>query len=159
MDLTNARSMEIFRKLGLADDLRAQGVPVDIDQNVIVSTGLSAEKPLTQWDLPGVDRFRDRIRNTNDGTMPQEPWQRVSQAIFERWLKNICDDDPLIDLHYGFRVDSVEEEEEDGVAKTTVIDVDTGESTIYSSEYVRGCDGASSRVRASLSIPLDGGPM
>jgi FAD-dependent monooxygenase len=25
MDLTNARSMELFRKLGLADDLRAQG--------------------------------------------------------------------------------------------------------------------------------------
>ena len=26
MDLTNARSMELFRKLGLADDLRKQGL-------------------------------------------------------------------------------------------------------------------------------------
>ncbi|KAJ3943017.1 uncharacterized protein N0V96_007250 [Colletotrichum fioriniae] len=107
MDLTNARSMEIFRKLGLADDLRKQGVPPDIDQNVIISTGLSAEKPLTQWDLPGVDRFRSQIQDTNDGTQPQEPWQRVSQAIFERWLKKICDDDPLIDLNYGFKIDEI----------------------------------------------------
>ncbi|KAJ0306611.1 hypothetical protein COL516b_004404 [Colletotrichum fioriniae] len=112
MDLTNARSMEIFRKLGLADDLRKQGVPPDIDQNVIISTGLSAEKPLTQWDLPGVDRFRSQIQDTNDGTQPQEPWQRVSQAIFERWLKKICDDDPLIDLNYGFKVEHVEEQQE-----------------------------------------------
>ena len=26
MDLTNARSMEMFRKLGVADDLRKQGL-------------------------------------------------------------------------------------------------------------------------------------
>ncbi|KAK1725890.1 FAD-binding domain-containing protein [Colletotrichum acutatum] len=157
MDLTNARSMEIFRKLGLADDLRKQGVPPNIDQNVIISTGLSAEKPLTQWDLPGVDRFRSQIQNTNDGTQPQEPWQRVSQAIFERWLKKICDDDPLIDLNYGFKIEHVEEHE--GFAHTTIADVDTGERTVVRSDYVVGCDGASSRTRTSLSIPLDGGPI
>lgn len=157
MDLTNARSMEMLRKLDLADDLRRQGVPAGVDQNVLISTGLAAERPLTRWDLPGVDHFRDQIRQANDGTKPREPWQRVSQAIFERWLKKICDDDPLIDLNYGFKVDLVQEG--DGVAKTTVTDVGTGHKTIYSSDYVVGCDGASSRVRASLSIPLDGGPM
>lgn len=157
MDLTNARSMEIFHKLGLADDLRKQGVPPDIDQNVIISTGLSAEKPLTQWNLPGVEKFRSQIQNTNDGTQPQEPWQRVSQAIFERWLKKICDNDPLIDLNYGFKVEHVEEQE--GFAHTTITDVNTGDRTVLRSDYVVGCDGASSRTRTSLSIPLDGGPM
>ncbi|KAI3553349.1 FAD binding domain-containing protein [Colletotrichum abscissum] len=157
MDLTNARSMEIFHKLGLADDLRKQGVPPGIDQNVIISTGLSAEKPLTQWDLPGVDKFRSQIQNTNNGTQPQEPWQRVSQAIFERWLKNICDDDPLIDLNYGFKVEHVEEQED--FAHMTITDMNTGERTVLRSDHVVGCDGASSRTRTSLSIPLDGGPI
>ncbi|KAK1671460.1 monooxygenase [Colletotrichum godetiae] len=157
MDLTNARSMEIFRKLGLADDLRKQGVPANMDQNVIISTGLPAEKPLTQWDLPGVDSFRSQIQKTNDGTQPQEPWQRVSQAIFEKWLKKICDDDPLIDLNYGFKLEHVEENS--SFANTTVTDVDTGKRTVFRSDYVVGCDGASSRTRTSLFVPVDGGPI
>lgn len=157
MDLTNARSMEIFRKIGLADSLREQGVPGDIDQNVLISTGLSAAKVLTQWELPGADKFREQILKTNDGTQPQEPWQRVSQAIFEKWLKAICDEDPMIDLNYGFKVESVEESS--NLIKTTVTNVATGTQTVWSSDYVAGCDGASSKVRTSLSIPIDGGPM
>lgn len=157
MDLTNARSMELFRKLGLADELRKQGVPADIDQNVLISSGLSADKSLTSWELPGVQKFRQQIRENNDGTQPLEPWQRISQSIFERWLKAICDDDPLIDLHYGFKVESVDEEGD--VVKTAVTQAATGLTTIWISDYVAGCDGASSRVRKSLSIPLDGGPM
>lgn len=157
MDLTNARSMELFRKLGLADDLRRQGVPPDVDQNVLISTGLSADRPLTMWELPGVDKLRQQIRDTNDGTQPCEPWQRISQAVFERWLKEICDKDPLIDLHYGYKVESVEEDD-DGV-QVQVTDTGAGVTTTWTSDYVAGCDGASSRVRKSLAIPLYGGPM
>lgn len=157
MDLTNGRSMEIFRKLGLDEDLRKQGVAADIDQNVLISSGLSADKPITLWELPGVKKFREHIRRNNDGTQPQEPWQRVSQAIFEKWLKAICDKDPLIDLHYGYKVESVSEA--DGVVSTVITDTDTGVQSLWKSDYLAGCDGASSKVRQSLSIPLDGGPM
>ena len=157
MDLTNARSMEIFRKLGLADELRLQGVPPHIDQNVLMSTGLSSGKPLSKWELPGVDNFRKRIRENNDGTQPLEPWQRLSQAIFERWLKEICDQDPLIGLRYGWKLESLREEHDK--VSTTVTDTYTGISATVVSDYVVGCDGGSSRVRRSLEIPLDGGPM
>ncbi|KAK5021593.1 hypothetical protein LTS07_010890 [Exophiala sideris] len=157
MDLTNARSMEIFRKLGLADDLRRQGVPAHIDQPVLISTGLVAKEAITKWDLPGVESFRKRIRENNDGSQPGEPYQRLSQEIFERWLKAICDDDPLIDLRYGYKVESVQETEDH--VKTTVTNVDTGVTSDYISDYTAGCDGASSRVRTSLGLPLDGGPV
>ncbi|KAM0414667.1 hypothetical protein ACHAPT_013493 [Fusarium lateritium] len=157
MDLTNVRSMELFRKLGLADDLRKQGVPSHIDQNVLISSGLSASSCITSWELPGVDKFRRRILNNNDGTQPREPWQRVSQAIFEKWLKEKCDQDPLVDLHYGYKVESVEEQ--DGLVLTTISNVDTGTRTLWSSDYVAGCDGASSKVRKSLHLPLDLDPV
>jgi len=157
MDLTNARSMELFRKIGLADDLRQQGVPADIDQDVLVSSGLANEKSLTKWELPSVDKFRKRIQENNDGTQPLEPWQRLSQAIFEKWLKAICDQDPLIDLNFGWKVDIVQEK--GSHVQTTVTNVDTGITKVYVSDYVAGCDGASSRVRTSLGFPLDGGPM
>lgn len=157
MDLTNGRSMELFRKLGLADDLRRQGVPSHIDQPVLMSSGLSAKEPITRWDLPGVDKFRQQIRENNDGSQPTEPWQRLSQAIFERWLRAICDEDPMVDLRFGYRVESVQER--DDHVETTVTHVATGETSIYISDYVAGCDGASSRIRKSLGFALDGGPV
>jgi FAD-dependent monooxygenase len=157
MDLTNGRSMELFRKLGLADDLRRQGVVPHIDQPVLVSSGLSSKEAITRWDLPGVDKFRRFIRENNNGTLPLEPYQRLSQAVFEKWLKAICDQDPLIDLHYGWRVESVHNEE--GHVETTITNADAGKTLVYISDYLAGCDGASSRVRKSLGIPLDGGPV
>ncbi|EFX05670.1 FAD-binding domain containing protein [Grosmannia clavigera kw1407] len=157
MDLTNARSMELFRKIGLADDLRKFGVPANFDQNVLISAGLAADTPITTWKLPGVDKFRAQIREKNDGSQPLEPWQRISQAIFEKWLEAICEKDPLISLHYSHRVDRVEEEEDH--AKAVVTDSKIMISTVWKSDYVIGCDGASSKVRRSLSLPLDGGPI
>ena len=41
MEFVNARTMEIFRKIGLADRLRAIAVPESYDFNEIFSTGLS----------------------------------------------------------------------------------------------------------------------
>lgn len=157
MDLTNARSMGLFRKPGLADELRKQGVPARCDQDVLISTGLSTETPITRWNLPGVDKFRKHVQNTNSGTQPLEPWQRLSQAIFKRWLKGVYDEDPLIDLNYGLRVDGVEEEESH--VKTVVTNFKTSAKTVWRSDYVVGCDGASSKVRSSFNLPLDGGPM
>lgn len=41
MDLTNARSMELFRRLGLADDLRRQGTSLPIELEAIFSTDVN----------------------------------------------------------------------------------------------------------------------
>lgn len=157
MDLTNARSMELFRMIGLADELRAQGVPAHFDQDVLISTGMGADQVLTKWNLPGVDKFWKRIKESNDGTQPAEPYQRLSQAVFEKWMKSVCEKESMIELRYGWQVDSVEEK--DDCVRTTVTEVATGKKETFISEYVAGCDGASSRVRKSFDIPVDGGPM
>lgn len=157
MDLTNVRSMEIFRRLGLAHHLRRQGVPAHIDQPVLVSSGLGAKEPVTQWDHPGVDKFYSRIQERNDGTQPLEPWQRLSQVVFEKWLKKLCDDDPLIDIRFGWKVDWVEEGKD--MVRTTVVNAETDETILVTSDYVAGCDGASSKTRKAVGLPLDGGPM
>ncbi|KXH36804.1 FAD binding domain-containing protein [Colletotrichum salicis] len=41
MDITHCRSMELLSRLGIADDLRAQGVPQHYSFDVLFSTGLS----------------------------------------------------------------------------------------------------------------------
>jgi FAD-dependent monooxygenase len=156
MDLTNARSMELFRRIGLADELRKQGVDARIDQDVYISSGMSRKEPLAKWDLPSADKFRQRILAHNDGTQPQEPWQRISQAIFEKWLKSICDKDPLIDLRFGWKASSVEEKSDH--VRLVVNGPDQVEY-IFKSKYLAGCDGGSSTVRRSLGIQIEGGQM
>ena len=89
--------------------------------------------------------------------MPLEPYQRISQAVFEKWLKELCDKDPLIDLRFGHKVTLVEECP-GGVKVTAFENGDQMRKSILS-RYVVGCDGGSSIIRRSLDIPLDGGPM
>lgn len=156
MDLTNARSMELFRRIGIADGLRRQGVDPQIDQDVIISTGLTQDRILSKWELPSVNKFRRQILENNDGSQPQEPWQRISQEIFEKWLKAICDEDKLVDVRFGWRVLAVQEASDH--VKTTVLSPQ-GEEINFVSRYLAGCDGGSSRVRRSLNIPIEGGPM
>lgn len=156
MDLTNARSMELFRRIGLADELRSHGVDPDIDQDVLISTGMERDTILAKWELPSVNKFRTRILEQNDGSQPREPWQRISQAIFEKSLKAICDKDPLIDLRFGWKTVSVAEETS---RVLTTVEAPDGEAHVYSSKYAAGCDGGSSTVRRSLGISIDGGAM
>ena len=157
MDLTNSRSMEIFRRLGLSEGLRTLGVAPDIDQPVLISSGLSTKEAIVKWDLPGVNRFREQIRENNNGTQPLEAWQRISQVLFEKYLKSICDQDPLIDVRFGRKVEQVEETDDN--VRSTVVDVDSGETTTFISSYMVGCDGASSKTRRSMGFALDGGPV
>lgn len=157
MDLTNARSMEIFRRLGLADGLRELGVASHISSNVLISSGLNAAEPITKWLLPSVNEFRDRIKSNNDGTQPCEAWQSISRVHFEAWLKRQCEQNPMIEVRFGWKVQDVEEG--DCQVKTVATDLKTGSTMEFVSDYLVGCDGASSVVRKALSLPLDGGPM
>lgn len=175
MDLTNVRSMEFFRKLGLAQGLRERGtqipgvctleyiltiipgVPSNIPYKVLMSSGLDTLAPLSEWRHPSVDEYREMISNNNDGTMPLEPWQRISQEIFEAWLKELSEANEMIDIRFGWKLESIMETER-GV-EALVTHLYASKVTKFRARYAVGCDGASSRVRLSFNIPLDGGPV
>ncbi|KAL5093506.1 hypothetical protein Trisim1_010237 [Trichoderma cf. simile WF8] len=157
MDLTNSRSMEIFRSLGMAEELRKLAVPAKFPFTCLFSTGLNDEKAASSWDLPSAEKLNEQILTQNDGSLPLEPWMRISQVIFESWLKNVCVEDPLVDIRSGWKATSAKEND-DGV-EVTAIDAKTGEETTFHSRYAVGCDGANSVVRESLGIKLDGGPL
>jgi len=157
MDLTTARSMEIFRHLALADGLRELGVPPEYSFTCLFSSGLHAGKAVTSWPLPSVDDARAQIAACNDGSMPLEPWQRISQEIFEAWLKQVCLDNPLVDFRAGCAVTSAREVD-DG-AEVTFVDAVTGMETHVKGAFAMACDGANSVLRESLGIELEGGPL
>jgi 2-polyprenyl-6-methoxyphenol hydroxylase-like FAD-dependent oxidoreductase len=156
MDITNCRSMELLRRLGLEDGLRQVGVPSRYSFDVVFSTGL-AGKEFSRWALPSVDAMRERIREHNDGTMPAVPYQRCSQEVFEAWMKRLCEADPLIDVRSGWRFDSLTQDAEGVTA--TVTDTTTNTARTLRARYLVGCDGATSAVRKSVEIPLQGRPV
>ncbi|KXH60580.1 FAD binding domain-containing protein [Colletotrichum nymphaeae SA-01] len=158
MDITNCRSMELLRRLGIADDLRTQGVPQHYSFDVLFSTGLSENGELIdKWNLSSPDEWRQRIHACNDGSMPREPYQRCSQAIFEAWLKRRIESEELVEDHFGLKFETCTETS-DGV-KSELVNVVTGERHMVISQYLVGCDGAGSSVRRQLDIKMIGGPV
>lgn len=107
-------------------------------------------------DLPSVDDWRDRIKKQNDGSMPREPYQRCSQAIFEAWLKPKMQESELIETHFGWKLESLLESHSH--VDSTVVDQE-GQRYVIRSQYVIGCDGAGSKVRAAIGSTLEGGPV
>jgi 2-polyprenyl-6-methoxyphenol hydroxylase-like FAD-dependent oxidoreductase len=69
MDLTNARSMELLDRLGLADEIRRVGVAPQHSFDVVFCTSMAGYE-VGRWHYPSVDEMRQWIDETNDGTAP-----------------------------------------------------------------------------------------
>src|SRR5260221_13994688 len=74
MERCNPRTMEIFRRLGLAQTMRDGGYPPDWPMDNYLVFSLS-KPPLMKLPVPTVAQVRVRIAATNDGTPPLGPYQ------------------------------------------------------------------------------------
>jgi 2-polyprenyl-6-methoxyphenol hydroxylase-like FAD-dependent oxidoreductase len=153
MDVTNGRSMEHFRRLRIADEIRSHGVPTDHPMTVVWCTRYG-EWELARFDYPSIDWGRDIIRYVNDGSLPLEPDMRISQVVLEPVLKDILEKRAQhVEVRFGWELESFEQDA-DGV--TAVIRCgETGETQTIRSRYLAGCDGAGSVTRTGLGLDLD----
>lgn len=153
MDVTNGRSMEHFRRLGVADEIRSHAVPSDHPMTVVWCSRYG-EWELARFDYPSIDWGRDIIHTVNDGSLPLEPDMRISQVVLEPVLKNILERRAKhVGVRFGWALESFEQDTE-GV--TSVIrSGETGETQTVRSRYLVGCDGAGSVTRSQLGIGLD----
>src|SRR5438128_3117310 len=100
MERCNARSMEMFRRLGRAVKVRAAGLRSDVPMDVFIILAMN-EPPLLSQHYPSVDEARAAIRVCNDGTQPLEPYQLISQYTLEPLLKAECETLPSVSVRYG----------------------------------------------------------
>lgn len=152
MDITNARSMELFEKVGLAERLRAVSVAETQPFDVSWITTLNGEE-LHRFVYPSVGEVRERLRNVNDGTQPSQPPMRVSQVIIEPVLKQAIEEHPNVDVRFATAFDRFEEAP-DGVTVTSITADGTEEQ--IRCKWLVGCDGGASRVRTQLGIEFSG---
>jgi 2-polyprenyl-6-methoxyphenol hydroxylase-like FAD-dependent oxidoreductase len=153
MERCNARTMENFRRLGLADAIREAGLPSEIPMDVYVCVDSIQNPPLVHHRYPSVAALKQRGRHVNDGTMPLEPYQLISQYTLEPLLRTAAEESPFITVEFGHELVSFTQD--DDWVTATVRTTEGAEKAIRS-QYLVGCDGAASRVRSELGIELRG---
>ena len=152
MERCNARTMEIFRRMGIADMVRAAGLRGDVPMDVFIILSL-AEPPLLHLPYPSVKRARADIRACSDGSMPLEPYQLISQYTLEPLLKSIAEGLPSVTVRYGCRLESFDQDESGVTARVKHAN---GTGGTIGASYMVGCDGGASTVRKQLGIKLRG---
>src|SRR5260370_41170796 len=151
MERCNARTMEFYRRLGLADQIRAASRFRDIPMDVFIATNLCGKK-LLQLSYPSVAAMHEAGR-CNDGTMPLEPYQLLSQYTIEPLLKSVVESLPKADVRFGCELISFAQAAAGVDADVKYAD---GKTTKIRTRYMVGCDGGSSTVRKQLGIELEG---
>ena len=100
MERCNARTMEIYRRLGLAETIRDAGYPRDYPMDVFIVTRL-VDPPLLHLPYPSVQALKERSRDDFSGKEPLEPYQLISQYTLEPLLKRAAEALPNVTVCYG----------------------------------------------------------
>lgn len=152
MERVNARSMEIYRRMGLAEKIRAAGLRADCPMDVYIVLALT-EPPLLHLPYPSVEEARAQTRATNDGTLPLEPYQLISQYTLEPLLKSVAEGLPSVRVRFGWEFLSLRQDRDGVTARLRSV---KGAVEDVRAAYLVGCDGGASAVRKELDIGLSG---
>jgi 2-polyprenyl-6-methoxyphenol hydroxylase-like FAD-dependent oxidoreductase len=150
------RNMEIFRRLGLADDVIGAGVPRRRALDVVYVTRM-LEREIFRFRIPSIDELTTR-REALARDIPEiaaSPYYKcwTAQSPLERVLRRHAQAKPEIDLRLGWRLESFDERG-NGV-EARIIDA-AGRTETIDCDYLAGCDGADSAVRRGLGVKLEG---
>ena len=151
MERCNARTMEIYRRLGIAEQVRDAGLPRNAPMDVFLALSM-ADPPLAHLPCPSVADATAEIAAHNDGGL-LEPYQLISQYTLEPLLRSIVETIPNVNVRFGCELIAFTQ---DANSVTAVVRAnDAADETIRAS-YLVGCDGGSSTVRKQLGIQLQG---
>ena len=148
-----ARTMEIFRRLGLAEKVRNAGLPADYPHDISYRTSFTGQE-LTRIHIPC---RRDRFTATDgpDCNWPTpEPPHRINQIFLEPILFEHAAAQSRIRIINRTSVEDVVVEE--ARARVNLRDLDSGAISTVNCRYLIGCDGARSIVRKAIGAELSG---
>ena len=150
---TQARTMEHFRRLGLADEIRSQGLPPDYPTDVTYWTRFTKHE-LARFELPASRDARALARESAGAWSAAELPHRCSQMYIERILRRRVAALPSITLRFGTRVESFTD---DGTGVSAQVrDLGSGVLDTVQAPYLVGADGPRSMVRKALVVAYGG---
>ena len=152
----SARSMEVFRRLGLAQKVRDAGLPADYPNDAsyrTTSTGIE----LARIPIPARDK-RYTAKGGPDTWWPtSEPPHRINQIYLEPILFAHAAAMPGVRILNRTQIEDFTQN--DGGASATARDLDSGETFDIAAKYLVGCDGGRSIIRRKIGAQLSGTPV
>lgn len=151
----SARSMELFRALGVAADLRAAGLPDDYPHDVSYRTSTVGQE-IARIHIPG-RRTRLTDRSGPDGDWPTpEPPHRVNQRYIEPILARHVARQGLITTLYRHQVLGFESSDAGVRVRIQNLQTPHAPPLQLQAAYLVGCDGGRSVVRKTMGAQLVG---
>lgn len=149
----SARSMEIFRRLGVAPALRNAGLPADYPNDVAYRTRFTGEE-LSRIPIPArQDRYTATV-GPDTGWPTPEPPHRINQIFLEPVLFAHAEATAGVRILNRTRIESFTQDEHGVTAQG--VNIDTGETLQVRCQYLIGCDGGRSGVRKQIGAKLSG---
>jgi 2-polyprenyl-6-methoxyphenol hydroxylase-like FAD-dependent oxidoreductase len=144
---TSARTMEHFRRWGLADELRDRApLKPSWSQEVVFCTTVLGREVSRIGDCFGLE--------LEGGELVAECGQQVAQPIVEQLLRDAVGKSEFAQLVTSVTVTDVVEHADDVEVS---IEDESGAASPLRTAYVLGCDGGNSLTRAAIGIRLEGG--
>lgn len=151
-----ARTMEVFRRLGIAQRVRDAGLPHDHANDVAFRTTTTGIE-FARIPIP-CRRDRFTVKDGPDGWWPTpEPPHRINQIYLEPVLVDCAAAMPS--LHYLNRVRVLGFSQTEDAVIAEARDLDTDETLMITAGFLIGCDGPSSEIRRQIGARLTGDPM
>jgi 2-polyprenyl-6-methoxyphenol hydroxylase-like FAD-dependent oxidoreductase len=138
------RTMEILREVGIEQIVRARSDEQFVQDGAIMAVETLAGREIGYF-----------IANLNEGIRDVSPTERVfiSQSLLEPLLKTRAEE---LGAQLRFATDVVSFEQDAGGVTATIRHRDTGRTESVRASYMVAADGAHSRTREQLGIPMHG---
>jgi 2-polyprenyl-6-methoxyphenol hydroxylase-like FAD-dependent oxidoreductase len=151
----SARTMEIFRRLGIVRAVRDAGLPADYPNDVVFRTSATGIE-LARIPIPCRAK-RYEAKDGPDTWWPTpEPSHRINQIYLEPVLFACAAATPQVRLLNRTALLDFAQSDQNVVAIAD--DLDEKQSFQISARYLVGCDGARSEVRRRIGATLSGDP-
>ena len=148
----SSRSMEIFRRLGIADKVRAGGFHDDFPHDVSIRL-TAIGKEMARIRIPGRAGRKTGEQGADAGWPTLEPPHRMNQIFLEPILQETAESTSSLRLHFDQEVTSITDQGDQVLAS---IRTSNGSALEICCDYLIGCDGGGSLIRKQIGAELQG---
>lgn len=151
----SSRSMEVYRRLGIAKKIREIGLPPDHNTDVLSTTSVTGIE-LSRLKLPSRNGRKQGVPSPDSWFPTPEPSHRANQLFFEPVIFEHASKQPRITILNRHEFVEYVQEEDRVVAR--VRNLDSGELKEIAGAYLVGCDGGRSIIRTMIGATFIGTP-
>jgi 2-polyprenyl-6-methoxyphenol hydroxylase-like FAD-dependent oxidoreductase len=150
---TQARTMEHYRRLGFADEVRGLGMPADFPTDIAYFTRF-ARHELARFSLPPARDAPQLVKTLSGSWSAAELPHRCNQKFIEPVLRRHAERLPGVSVNYGWRMTRFEVLENEVHVRAEP--ATGGPPCTVKAKYLVGGDGPRSLVRQSLGLRYAG---